>query len=67
MYRVWRAVTAQLLQQMAMGSSPSPGRVKHLHFSISSRPILSPIQPPIQCVPWVFSPGVKRPESEANH
>jgi hypothetical protein len=35
---------------------------KNVHFSISSRPALGSTQPPIK---WV--PGVKRPESEADH
>jgi len=29
--------------------------------------MLEPTQPLIQCVPWAFSPGVKRPVREADH
>jgi hypothetical protein len=35
----------------------SPGRVRNLHFSISSRPTLGPTQPPIQWVLGALSPG----------
>jgi hypothetical protein len=44
------------------GGSSSPGSVKHLHFSISSRPALGSTQPPIK---WV--PGVNRQGREADH
>jgi hypothetical protein len=47
--------------------SSSPGRVKNFLFSMSSTPALGPTQPPIQWVPGVLSPGVKRPGREANH
>jgi hypothetical protein len=36
-------------------------------FSISSRQALGPTQPPIQWVPGVLSPGVKRQGREAHH
>jgi hypothetical protein len=42
------------------GRSSSPGRVKNFLFSTSSRPVLQPTQPPIQCVPWALSPEVKQ-------
>jgi hypothetical protein len=48
------------------GWSSSPGRIKNFLFSTSSRPALAPIQPPIQWVPGVLSPGVKRSGSEAD-
>jgi hypothetical protein len=34
-------------------------------FSTTSRPVLGPTQPPIQCVPGALSPGVKRSGLEA--
>jgi hypothetical protein len=37
------------------------------HFAIQSRTALGPTQPPIQWVPAVLSPGVKRPGCEADH
>jgi hypothetical protein len=40
---------------------------KNFHFSVSSRPVLEPTQPPIQRVPEAISPGVKRPVREADH
>jgi hypothetical protein len=36
-------------------------------FSKSSRPTLGSMQPPIQWVPRALSPGLKRPEREADH
>jgi hypothetical protein len=36
-------------------------------FSTSSRPVLGPIQPPIQWVPGSLYSGVKRPRREADH
>jgi hypothetical protein len=38
-----------------------------LLFATASRPVLGPTQPPIQWVPGVLSPGVKRPRCEAYH
>jgi hypothetical protein len=46
---------------------PSPGRVKNVLFSTSSRPVLGSIQPPIQWIREALSPEVKRPEREADH
>jgi hypothetical protein len=39
------------------GASPSPGRVKNVPFSISSRPALRSTQPPIKWVPEALSRG----------
>jgi hypothetical protein len=39
------------------GRDSSPGRVKNVHFSISSRPALGSTQPPIQWVPGALSRG----------
>jgi hypothetical protein len=36
-------------------------------FTTASRPAVGPTQPPIQWVPGAPSPGVKRPEPEADH
>jgi len=41
--------------------------VRIFFFATASRPAFGPTQPPIQRVPEVLSPGVKRPESEADH
>jgi hypothetical protein len=49
------------------GRSSSPGRVNNFYFSMSSRLSLGSTQPPMQCVPWALSPGVKRPWREAKH
>jgi hypothetical protein len=49
------------------GRSLSPGRVKNFLFSMSFRPTLGSTQPPIHWVPGALSPGVKRPEREADH
>jgi hypothetical protein len=43
--------------------SPSRARI----FSMSSRPVLGPTQPPIQWVPGAISAGVKRPGHEVDH
>jgi hypothetical protein len=45
----------------------SPSGAKNFLFSMWSRPALGPTQPPIQWVPGVLSPGVKRPWREADH
>jgi hypothetical protein len=50
-----------------MGRSSCSGRVKNFLLSTSSRPVLGPTQPPIQCVPAALSPGVKRQGREADH
>jgi hypothetical protein len=49
------------------GRSSSPGRVKNLLFSISSRPAMAPTQPPIEWVLGDLSPWVKQLEREADH
>jgi hypothetical protein len=49
------------------GRSSSPGRVKNFRFSMSSRPALGSTQPHLQRVPGALSPGIKRPEREADH
>jgi hypothetical protein len=45
----------------------SPGRVKNVLFSMSSRPALRPTQPPVQCVSSTPPTGVKRQRREADH
>jgi hypothetical protein len=47
--------------------SSSPGRVKYLPFSTSSKLALGFNQPPVQMLARDFSPGVKRPGHEADH
>jgi hypothetical protein len=49
------------------GRSSSPGRVKNLLLSTSSRLALGPTQPPIQWVPEALSPEVKRPGRKTDH
>jgi hypothetical protein len=44
-----------------------PGRGKIFIFSIASGPALGSTKPPIQWVSGTISPGVKRPEREADH
>jgi hypothetical protein len=39
----------------------SPGRVKNFLFSMSSRPVLGSIQPPIQWITGDIFSGVSRP------
>jgi hypothetical protein len=36
-------------------------------YSTASRRALGSTQPPIQWIPWALSPGIKRPEREADH
>jgi hypothetical protein len=48
------------------GRSSNPGRSKNFLFSTSSRPALGPTQTPIQWVPGVLSPGLKRQRREAD-
>jgi hypothetical protein len=42
-------------------------RGKNFNLSMSSRLALGSTQPPVQCVPWVLSPGVKKPGRETDH
>jgi hypothetical protein len=46
---------------------PSPGRVNNFLSSMSSRPVLGFIQPPIQWILGVISPVVKQPVHEGDH
>jgi hypothetical protein len=48
------------------GRSSSPGRVKNFLFT-SSRPGLASTEPPVQRVPGILSPGLKRAGHEADH
>jgi hypothetical protein len=48
------------------GGSSNPSKVKNFLFSMSSRLVLGPAQPPIQWVPVALSPRVKRPGHEAD-
>jgi hypothetical protein len=46
----------------------SPAGKRIFPLTSVSRPALGPTQPPVQWVPWVFSPGVKaRPGRDADH
>jgi hypothetical protein len=56
-----------LMQGTGKGQNLRPGEVKNFLFSTSSRPVLGPIQPPIQWVPGAISRGIKRPGREADH
>jgi hypothetical protein len=47
--------------------SSNPGRDTNFLFSTSSGPTLGPTLSPIQLVPGVLSPGVKRPGREDDH
>jgi hypothetical protein len=49
------------------GRSSSLGGGNNFHFTMLSRPVLGPTQPPIQWVPLALSPGVKRPGPDADH
>jgi hypothetical protein len=49
------------------GRSSSPGRVKNVLFSKSSRLALGSTQPPIQWVSGLFPPRVKRPGHAVDH
>jgi hypothetical protein len=49
------------------GRSSSPGRVKNFDFFIFSIPAMGTTQPPIQRVPGVLYPGVKRQGPEVDH
>jgi hypothetical protein len=48
-------------------SGSIPGKGIFFLFSTASIPVLGATQPPIQWVPGALSPGVKRPEREADH
>jgi hypothetical protein len=61
---VSKILRAGLRARRPRGRSSSPGSVNNFHFSISSRPALRTTQPPIQWVPGLFLPGVKRPGRE---
>jgi hypothetical protein len=66
--KIWDSgIATSLLAGRPRGRSSSPSRGKIFLFSMPSRPVLGPTQPPIQRVPGVLSPGVKRPEREADH
>jgi len=41
--------------------------MEFLLFATASRPVLGPIQPPIQWVPGSLFPGVKRSGCQADH
>jgi hypothetical protein len=60
-YREW------LQAGWARGRSSSPSRVKNFLFSMLSRLAPRSTQPCIQWAPEAFSPGVKKPGSEADH
>jgi hypothetical protein len=49
------------------GRSLSPSRGKIFLLSTMSRPVLEPIQSPMQWVQAAFSQGMKRPEREADY
>jgi hypothetical protein len=49
------------------GRSSNPAGGKTFLFPTASIPVLGPTQPPIQWVPGVLSPGVKRSGREADH
>jgi hypothetical protein len=59
--------TDSLRSRRPRGRNSSPGRGMNFALSASSRPILGPIQPPIQRVPDTLSRGVKRLGLEADH
>jgi hypothetical protein len=52
---------------LTRGQSSSPGRVKNVLFSTSSRSALGYTQPPIQWVLGALSSGVRHPGREANY
>jgi hypothetical protein len=47
--------------------SVSPGRGEISLFSTSSRQVLGPIRPPIQCLAGAITPMVKQPGREVDH
>jgi hypothetical protein len=44
-----------------------PAEAGNFFFTTVSRTALGPTQPPIQCVLWALSLGVKRPGREGDH
>jgi hypothetical protein len=66
-YETWRSVQTKAFCAVLILSSSSPGRVKNFFFSMSSRPVLRPIQLSTQRVPGALSPGVKWRRREADH
>jgi hypothetical protein len=49
------------------GLTPGRGKEGIFLFITASRPTLGPTQPPIQLLPGIFSPEVKRPGRETDH
>jgi hypothetical protein len=64
---VWECPFCWLRAGRPRGRSSDLGGVKSFHFSISSRPVLGPTQPPVQWVSGALSPGVKLQRREADH
>jgi hypothetical protein len=67
--RINGATVAQsvwLQAERQRGRDLSAVRVTNFHFSISSRPALGPIQPPIYWEPVALSSGVKQQERRAD-
>jgi hypothetical protein len=64
--RVVGIATSYWLDDRGVGVA-SPGGVKYVLFSTSSRPLLGPTQPPIQWVAGNISPELKRQGLEADH
>jgi hypothetical protein len=67
-----RAGIAQSVWWLVRGARPrdrssSPGKGMIFLISKSSKPVLGPIQPPLQGVPGSLSPGVKWLGREADH
>jgi hypothetical protein len=61
-YSVW----LRALQSGSRGSIPGRGE-RIFPVASVSRPALESIQPPVQLVPGVLSPGLERPERDAEH
>jgi hypothetical protein len=65
---MWRSRYSDWLRAgRPRGRSSSPGMIKNLLSSKSSRPALGFTQTPIQWVAGALSPGVKRPGHEADY